>query len=283
MELNLATEKKHEQMKLKGILGTLVLILSIGSGLFAQDSTSTDDCAKFRSLYYQYLKQKMYTDAADFWEKAVASCGEAGLDGKFYTNGRYIYSKLAKEEGITDERKAEINQKIYDIYEAGMAVNGGDPVWVADYASKLVTDKSKDYAKMDSLFGATIHVLKDEAKSTHIKQYFKHLIINKFNTAPAEEKEAARSVVIDEYIVLSEYVDAALKRAKAEDKEKEIKRQESAQKFLDKYFLKIAKDCDVIAPVLDEKFDKIPEGEEGLAWTLTTYPLTYKRLSMCKV
>ena len=248
-------------MKLKGILGTLVLILFIGSGLHAQDSTKTDECAKYRSLYYQYLKQKMYADAGAFWKKAVEECGADGLDSKFYTNGRYIYSKLLKVEGITDERKAEINDTINWIYEQRMSIEN-DPKWTADYASKLVTDKSDKHGKIDTLFAQSIPVLKDQAKASHIKQYFKHLIINKFNSAPAEEKENARTNVIEEYIVLSEYIGTATKRAKEANDEKELKRQTSAQSFLDKYFLKIAKDCAVLEGVFDKKLSTLPQNAE---------------------
>lgn len=256
-------------MKLKGILGTLILTLFIGSGIYAQDSTAVDDCGKFRSLYYQYLKQKMFKDAASFWTKAVESCGVENLDAKFYTNGRYLYSKLLKDDALV-ARHEGINDTINWIYEQRMIIEN-DPDWTADYASKLISDKSDDHAKLDSLFGNSIHVLKDKATSTHIKQYFKHLIINKFNSAPAEEKEDARTVVIEEYIVLSEYVGKALKQAEADADEKEVKRQVSAQSFLDKYFLKIVTDCDVLVGVFDKKLNSLPQEAEAKKKKVNNY------------
>ena len=110
-------------MKLKALFFTLALALTANLTANAQDSTSTtgtyneEDCKKFRSLYYQYLKQKMYADACTFWSKAVASCGDS-LDGKFYKNGRVAYLKLLKSVDETDEaRKNEINDTIMWIYE----------------------------------------------------------------------------------------------------------------------------------------------------------------------
>ncbi len=257
-------------MKLKGIIALLLLVFFTSANVNAQDSTATsDDCGKWRSLYYQYLKQKLYRDAANFWQKAVDACGEEGLDAKFYTNGRYIYSKLVKEEE-DEANKLALKDTIYQIYEDRMAIEN-DPAWTADYAAKLVTDKSKDFGKLDTLFAESIHVLKDKAKSTHIKQYFKHLIINNFNNAPAEEKEAARTIVIDEYIVLVDYVAIAMKRAEEKADEKEIKRQESAQNFLDKYFLKIAKDCDVLVGVFDKKLASLPEDPAERKVKVETY------------
>lgn len=247
-------------MKLKGILGTLMLTLLIGSSAMAQDSSSVaaDDCQKFRSLYYQYLTSKAYQDAANFWNDAVESCGPAGLDGAFYSNGRYIYGKLLKEEGITPERKAALKDTVIWIFESRLQIDH-DLIWIADYASQLVTNKSDDHAKIDTLFAQSIPELKDKAKSKHYKQYFKHLIVNKFNTAEGEEKEAARTKIIEEYIVLSEYIGTALKAAKEKEDANEVKRQTSAQSFLDKYFLQIAKDCDVLVGVFDKKLQTLPE------------------------
>ncbi|MFT5820349.1 MAG: hypothetical protein ACI8ZM_001588 [Crocinitomix sp.] len=247
-------------MKLKGILGTLMLTLLIGSSAMAQDSVNVaaDDCQKFRSLYYQYLTSKAYQDAANFWNDAVDACGVAGLDGAFYSNGRYIYGKLLKEEGITPEREAALKDTVLMIFENRLQVDQ-DLTWIADYASQLVTNKSTDHAKIDTLFAQSIPALKEKAKSKHFKQYFKHLILNKFNSAKGEEKEAARTVVIEEYIVLSEYIGTAIKNAEEAENENEIKRQTSAQSFLDKYFLQIAKDCDVLVGVFDKKFETLPE------------------------
>lgn len=260
-------------MKLKEILGTLILTIIIGGNVFAQDSTATtqgDDCGQMKSLYYRYLQQNMYNDAAMFWTKAVVACGEAGLDGKFYTNGRYIYSKIEKLEGISEERLANIDDTLNMIYERRMKIEN-DPGWTADYASKLMSDKSEDIDKIDSLFKASIHALKSDAKSTHTIQYFKHLLINVFNKAPEAEKEDARTYVIEEYIVLSEYVSGAKKAAEATGDANEVKRQTGAQDFIDKYFLQVANDCDALVGVFDKKLKSLPQDLESKKKKLNNY------------
>lgn len=259
-------------MKLKGIIATLMLVLMAGVNANAQaDSTEApDDCAKYRSLYYQYVKQKMYRDAGTFWGNALEACGSENLDGKFYKNGRVIFSQLLKAEKENEVRSKEITDTIYMIYEERMKLEK-DASWTADYASLLVSNKSKDFDKIDGLFAESIHELKDKAKSTHVKQYFKHLILNKFNTAPAEGKEDARTIVIEEYIVLSDYVSTALKRATEAGKEKDVKRQKSAQSFLDKYFLKIAQDCDVLVGVFDKKLASLPQDIEAKKKQVNNY------------
>ncbi|WP_066757192.1 hypothetical protein [Crocinitomix algicola] len=259
-------------MKLKGLLGTFILTLLMGGGVFAQEETteSGDDCAQMKSLYYRYLQQKMYNDAAMFWTKAIDACGTDGLDAKFYFNGRYLYSKLEKEEGISEERIANINDTMNIIYERRMLVEN-DPSWTADYAAKLMSDKSEDIDKIDSLFGASIHTLKADAKSTHIIQYFKHLLINKFNKAEPENKEEARTMVIEEYITLSEYVSTAKKAAEKAADKNEVKRQTSAQNFIDKYFLKVANDCDVLVGVFKEKLNTLPQEIEAKKKKVNNY------------
>ena len=253
-------------------MNTKGIILALFVGIFslaanAQDSTATDadaECKKWRGLYFTYLKQKMYEDADTMWRKAVDACGAENLDAKFYNNGRVIYSKLMSKHKENAELLETYKKQIYWVYEEKMIIEN-DPKWTADYASLLITHKSKDFDKLDSLFGKSIHVLKDKAKSTHLKQYFKHLIINKFNAAPQEEKEAVRVNVIEEYIILSEYANTALKAAVEKGDEKNQKRFEGTVQFLDKYFLKIAKDCEVLTPVLDKKYESLPtEKEERL-------------------
>jgi tetratricopeptide (TPR) repeat protein len=262
---------------MKAIFFTLVLAIAANLTASAQDSTSTttatynvDDCKKFRSLYYQYLKQKMYKDATVFWTKAWTNCGGTdSLDSKFFKNGRVAY--LQRIKGLDKEADAleiqGINDTIAWIYEQRMTVEK-DPRWELDYAVMLVTQKNKDFDKIDGLF-TNIHSVKDKATGTHIRTYFRHLILNKFNSAEGEQKEIERTKVIEEYIVLSDYCAAALKTANAIQDEKKkaraIKSYTAAQSFLDKYFLKIAKDCAVLTPVLDTKFETIPEGEAGTA------------------
>lgn len=249
-------------MNLKGLFFTLALVITSNLTVFSQDAKTynEDNCKKYRSLYYQYLKQNMFRDACTFWAQAVTDCGDS-LDGKFWGNGRIAYLRLIKE---TDEKDTTtingLNDTIAWIYEQKMLIEK-DPYWELDYAVFLISNKSADNAKLDELF-KNIHVLKEGSSSTHIRMYFRFLIVNKFNGAAPENKDIERANIIEEYIVLSDYLAAAMKATanlQAEDeKEREIKSIEGAQDFLDKYFLKIAQDCGSLTPVLDKKFESLP-------------------------
>lgn len=247
-------------MKVKGILASLLFVVLAGTSAKAQDG-EIDDCDKFKSLSYQYLQGKAWHDAATFYGKAIEACGPIELGKDVLSNGRYIYSKLLKED-TSAVRQAEINDTIYKIYEWRMQVVN-DPEWTADYAALLISNKSTDYAKIDTLFENSIHVLKEKASHVHIKQYFIHLIVNKFNNAPADKKEDERTTIIEEYIVLSDYVSTAIKNAEAAEDKNEVIRMESARDFLDKYFLLIAKDCDALTGVFAEKLKTLPQEKEA--------------------
>lgn len=257
-------------MKLKTLLITLTFALTASISASAQGEVSynDEDCKKFRSLYYQYLTQKMYKDASIFWAKAWTNCGGTdSLDGKFFKNGRVAFlqrmKKLDKEADAAEIKN--IKDTLAWIYEERMKIDE-DADWELDYAVMLVGDSSEDFSKLDDLF-KNIHVLKEKSSGTQIRTYFRHLILNKFNAAQGEEKEAQRATVIEEYIVLSDYTKAALKAANAiqneKKKESAIKSYSYTQDFLDKYFLKIANDCAVLTPVLDKKLETLPTEMEA--------------------
>jgi tetratricopeptide (TPR) repeat protein len=243
-------------MKLKGIIGAFILTLFLGTTLKAQDSTAISDCAKYKSLYFTYLKQNQYADAAYFWTKAILACDDSLMDGKFYVNGRVIYTKLLADSANV-ARSKELNDTLIMIYEKRMLLVD-DPAWTSDYVVKLINDKSTDYEKIDRLFEKCIHVSKENGKANAIKLYFQHLIMNKFNLAPNDKQEEIRGFIVEEYIVLTGYLGLALEKAKAANDENEVKRIDGAQTFLDKNFLKVANDCTVLETVFDKKLNSLP-------------------------
>jgi hypothetical protein len=275
--------KIKDRMKIKKNILLAALTLFLGFGSFAQDSTAAggsqaDDCAKFRSLYFQYIPQtqqddesmkRQFRDAANFWKKALNVCGAENLDGKFYFNGRYIYQSLAGYEKDSVALQG-INDTIKFIYEQRMKVEK-DPAWTADYASLLVNEGSTDIAKIDALFAESIHELKSKASATQLSYYFRHLILNKFNQSEGDQKEKARALIIDEYIVLSDYVAQAMKIAKETGNNDGIQRATYARDYLDKYFLMIANDCTILVDVFAKKLNTLPQDPTEKLAKVKTY------------
>ncbi len=262
-------------MNIKGIITTLLLGLMATTYSFSQEevrSYDEENCAKYRSLYFQYLKQGAYRDAMNFWGMAYDYCGGVdSLDAKFFSNARVAYGKMIKEEKGKKEAADPVlvqnyQDTLYWIYETRMLIED-DPKWTADYASMLVTDKDPRFGKIDTLWANSIHRLKDKASYRHIKQYFRHLIINNYNNAPVEEKDGIRTFIIEEYMILSDYCATAIENGD----EKSDERYANAQAFLDKYFGKIVNDCTVLSGVLDAKLDDLPENKEDKIATVKKY------------
>jgi len=268
-------------MKLKQIFFTLVLIIAANINLSAQAPDSTN-CAKFKTLYYQYLKQEMYRDAMNFWQQAFNYCGGfEGADAKLFINGRIGYIKLmdAEKDSV---KKLVLRDSLYWIHEC-LIIKDPNPDWKGKYASMLVTDGDKRFEKIDSLFIGSIHVMKSESSPTYIRQYFKHLIINKYNTAPVDKKDEVSGFIIEEYMLLTDYCSAGAKNkrntaaglpaedAKKASLEEDAKKYEGAQEFMDKYLLQIVKDCETLTTVVERKLVSLPKNKEEKSAKVKAY------------
>lgn len=254
-------------MKKLLIAGLLILT---GAQSFAQDQEQqrelSDECKKFLSLEGTYGEQGMWRDAANFFIKAYAACGEENFDQTDWKNARAIYSELLKaEEDAT--RKEQLQDSVYMFFEKELEYFP-TPKLAANYAAKLVRNKSTDTEKIDKLFGESIHTLKEKVSVNQVIYYYIHLI-GKYNAAKGEEKDAARDFAIDEYLILSDYISAALKKYK--DNEKAVKSYKKAQGYLDNYFSKLAKDCEMLTTVLGEKINELPADKEEKLAKINTY------------
>jgi hypothetical protein len=119
--------------------------LMISSISFAQEGQELDDCAKYKSLYYQYLKQGMYKDAKLFWLEAYDFCATANnLDNKFFKNGKVIYVQLIR---LADKADSLYYQGLSDsigwIYEEGLSYIKEEN-WRYEYVNYLIRSQRKD-------------------------------------------------------------------------------------------------------------------------------------------
>ena len=239
--------------KMKSLI--LIVMLAVTGLGFSQTSENPEECKEKRALITLYAKQKMYRDAANFFEEAYVVCGMDGLERADWNNAKIIFKKLIKAE--KDEAvKAGLNDTLIWIYEKGDTY-GNDPKWKADYATEFVKQKSKDGEKIDSLYSESIHNLKEKCSTTHIKYYYTHLV-RKFNSNDGEEKEAARNFAIDEYLILSDYITIAVKKNITKGDQPRANQYGKAQKFLDQYFVKLADDCIILTEVLGKKLANLP-------------------------
>lgn len=246
--------KTKKMSKMKNLI--LVVMLAVTSLGFSQTSENPEECKEKRALIPMYAQQKMYRDAANFFQDAYAVCGMDGLERADWNNAKIIFKKLIKVEKDATV-KAGLNDTLLWVYENGDTY-GNDPKWKADYATELVKQKSKDGEKIDGLYAASIHTLKEKCTTTHLKYYYTYLV-RKFNAAEGQEKETARNFAIDEYLLLSDYVGTAIKKYTAEGNTSKSESYSKAQKFLDQYFVKLADDCEILTEVLGKKLANLPK------------------------
>jgi tetratricopeptide (TPR) repeat protein len=241
--------KLTKQMKMKNLI-VLVLLSVTTTFSFSQEQSECDKMRGFTSLYAQ---QKMYRDAANFFIKSYNICGIEGLQKVDWNNAKIIYKQLIKAEKV-DKREQELSDTLIWIYKNGDTYEN-DPKWKSEYATYLVKIKSNDMALIDELYANSIHSLKENNKTYDLQMYYKHLV-TKFSDAEGEEQEKARTIALDEYITLSDY----LSKAKAnEDNDKKKKRYQDAQEYLDNYFAQLAKDCEILVDVLSKKITDLPK------------------------
>ena len=133
---------------------TYAIMITLFWGLTSiAQSDTISDCAKYKSLYYQYLKQGMYTDAAFFWDQAYEACLAANeLDYKIYKNGKVLNYQLRSSLSPSDSiRYQALTDSIVWIYDEGLDVVR-EQQWKYDNAVKKANLLDYTLNKYTTLF-----------------------------------------------------------------------------------------------------------------------------------
>jgi len=237
----------------------LLLLITLTITTFSFSQGNAEECKKYRGLTGMYAGQKAWRDAANFFVKSFEICGLEGLEKGDWNNAKIIYKNLIKAEKDA-ARKVELTDTLVWVFKNGDTY-GVDAKWKADYATLLVKRKAGEIELTDSLYNKAIHTLKSKMSTSHVKYYYTYLV-RKYNKLEGEAKENARTFAIDEYLVLSDYVNANIKKYTTEANEKKKGYWTKTQKFLDQYFVKLAKDCAMLTDVLGKKITKLPTVKE---------------------
>lgn len=120
-----------------------IILLFSSSALNAQSKYGTTDeeietCKQYLSLYREYVYQKMYLDAYEFWQKADNTCPLAAEN--HYPYGRQIVLELLNNEDNKKRRKELIN-RLKKIYE--------DWLKITDNPSEIMDFKDSDFEKIN--------------------------------------------------------------------------------------------------------------------------------------
>ncbi len=250
-------------MKLNAFMIAFLMMLNG----FSQDSSASlipneDECNRYKSLYYTYLKMGAYEDARSFWLKAYAVCGGPKhlTDGFFY-NGRLCYQFLRDsvyEEGSI-ERK-QVTDSIPWIYEQNL-IAAPSALLNLKYAGYLVENESSNVARIDELF-KTVDSLNQQTPARYIGLSFKHLIQNHYNKASQQDKIALKKEIFERYFVLIDYANGAIVLNEEEEdiqtKNKQLKDYQWAKNFLSKYIVLVISEPELIEQQMQKQFNQLP-------------------------
>jgi len=157
----------------------IMIALLWASVSLAQEDQKLEDCKKYKSLYYQYLRQKMYPEARGFWLQARENCSACNqLDYKIYKNGRVIYAKLRKDTPKEDSTLREgLTDSLLWVYDEGLAYVKED-YWAYEYAAYLIYAKKYEKATLIDSLMSKMYV-GDFPKASQVELYFLWKISNR--------------------------------------------------------------------------------------------------------
>jgi hypothetical protein len=135
------------------------------------------ECRKNVSLYSEFMKQKVFVDAAKFWNKTQKFCPQ--YKPNLYKNGIYIYKQIAKEKKKAKDPELKLYvDTIYSIYNDWVTNFGNCDQIKADLAADIMAlDASKGFTKAYDLYKK---VFQDSPKFTSYNDIKYFVYANKY-------------------------------------------------------------------------------------------------------
>ena len=122
-------------------------------------------------------------------------------------------------------------------------------------------DYNKDeHMKAYEMFKESIECLKEASSATTLYKYYTASFYTMKKALKGDEaaQSAMRAKMLTDYLVLMDYVEAGIKSAQAEGKERDVKRYDKAKGNIETVFVAIA-DCADMVPVLEAAIAAEPE------------------------
>jgi len=246
---------------------SLILIFLLTAGfVFSQKgkygSTPEDSisCITNISLYKEHFKQKNYPDAKPGWINVFNDCPQA--QKSTYVNGIKMYADFISKESDPKIKTGMIDT-LFMIYDRRIEYYGQKGYVLGRKGSKWLKYHPNDFVGAYDILKVAVYTSKDKSEPGVITTYYQ--VIYKAYVAGNLEK----SLLITEYIPLSEFVDQALinskisldKATSEKDKGKWTRKLEGYKKAkatIDDLFIKVAT-CDDIVPIVEERVNNNPD------------------------
>ena len=204
------------------------------------------ECRKNVSLYSEFMKQKVYPDAAKFWNKTQIFCPQ--YKPNLYANGAYIYRNIVKQK--KKEKSTQLNfylDTLYSVYDAWVTNFGNcDEIKAAKAKDIITLSDRKNFNKAYELYREVFQ------RSPHITSYSDIKYFVYANKYMLKTKKIECDQFLENYETLSSICDANISKGNKADKYNNV------QAFLDKEISPCAS-CDKLEEIYSSKYNADPE------------------------
>lgn len=223
-------------------------------------------CKEALNIYKDYKKTKEYDEAYIQWRKACEVCPETASEG-LYVDGASFIGKQLKKVDETDPRHAVLVDSLMYLYDKRMELfpstkrSPNNRCEVLGRKAADFYDYNKDeHMKAYEMFKESIECLKEASSATTLYKYYTASFYTMKKALKGDEaaQSAMRAKMLTDYLVLMDYVEAGIKSAQSEGKERDVKRYDKAKGNIETVFVAIA-DCADMVPVLEAAIAAEPE------------------------
>ena len=239
----------------------------------AQDNSKYGDtpeqqaaCKENLSLYETYYKQKNYDDAYPFWRKACSVCPPK-VSQNMYIKGVNLLKRQMKAaiKAKDNARAVALRDSVFMYYDLRIE-HFPSTSKKPDNGCEILARKALDWTSLNKraalesrpMFEEAITCLEDRSDAAVLNGYYGILVQALNEAEEAEAKEVAIGDLLNEYLRLSDFIEAGRQREVAAEDSAGAAKYFTTQKNLDEIFVQVA-NCDDMVPVLTKKIEAAPD------------------------
>ncbi len=234
----------------------IALGILLTSGVFAQkkgadygpDSAS---CVANLSVYYEFYKQKNYTDAYKPWQKALQLCPAS-------KKSLYIYGAVIMEYRIKRETdpalKEALEDSLFMLYDMRIEHFGQKCYVLGQKAAKMYKYDSEEPALAHALYGESMECMKEKSTASTLSGFYQSLY------DMYQKDGSLKEQLVNDYVLVADHIDKNIKELQTaidagEDTKgklaKELEGYMMAKSNVNEIFYKVA-DCEALNTVVSK-------------------------------
>lgn len=238
---------------------------AFGQGKYGSTKEDSVKCVTNISLYKEHFKQKSYADAKIGWINVFDGCPQS--QKSTYINGVKMYRSFIAEAKDPEVKKGLIDT-LFLIYDRRIEYYKQKAYVLGRKGSDMTTYDPDNLMAAYETLKESVYLGKAKSEAGVLAKYYQ--VIYQLYAS----KEIDKSVLIEEFIPIAEFLDAAifdnnanvLESTTEKDKKKYTRRVEqytSAKATIDDIFIKVAL-CEDIEPIIEARVSENPDDLQTL-------------------